>query len=195
MLCYSFFPFGGTGRRMGENRKRQQRLRNGPQIPCIRVPYSASDTPLMKVPIFFRWRNITSLSPQKLQNFSNFCLFTQLWGEQVPGAYWRYEWGNGPGLAWFIIKSISLQEPSQTMSVLADSPTAEETPLQHLILASYWRAVFSIMLNLVKAFLINILCQNLNSSPSPQRKMGNRVRLLAMLSVLFHLRGLEFYHG
>lgn len=81
------------------------------------------------------------------------------------------------------------------MSVLADSPTAEETPLQHLILASYWRAVFSIMLNLVKAFLINILCQNLNSSPSPQRKMGNRVRLLAMLSVLFHLRGLEFYHG
>ncbi|XP_040847289.1 protein FAM216B [Ochotona curzoniae] len=38
----------GTGRRMGENRKRQQRLRNGPQIPCIRVPYSASDTPLMK---------------------------------------------------------------------------------------------------------------------------------------------------
>ncbi|XP_007946365.1 protein FAM216B [Orycteropus afer afer] len=33
---------------MGENWKRQQRLPNAPQIPCIRVPPFASDTSLMK---------------------------------------------------------------------------------------------------------------------------------------------------
>ncbi|KAL2770322.1 protein FAM216B [Daubentonia madagascariensis] len=33
---------------MGESWKRQQKLRNVPQIPCIRVPPSASDTSLLK---------------------------------------------------------------------------------------------------------------------------------------------------
>ncbi|XP_006837742.1 PREDICTED: protein FAM216B [Chrysochloris asiatica] len=33
---------------MGENRRRQQKLQNVPQIPCIRVPPSASVTSLLK---------------------------------------------------------------------------------------------------------------------------------------------------
>ncbi|OWK00888.1 FAM216B, partial [Cervus elaphus hippelaphus] len=34
---------------MGERWKRQQKLWHVPHIPCIRVPRSASDTPLLKV--------------------------------------------------------------------------------------------------------------------------------------------------
>ncbi|KAB0401748.1 protein FAM216B [Balaenoptera ricei] len=34
--------------KMGGKQKRQQKLRNVPQIPCIRVPHSVSDTSLLK---------------------------------------------------------------------------------------------------------------------------------------------------
>lgn len=33
---------------MGEKRKRQRKLQNVPQIPCVRVPASAADTALLK---------------------------------------------------------------------------------------------------------------------------------------------------
>ncbi|KAM9610194.1 protein FAM216B [Trichechus inunguis] len=55
---------------MGENQKRQQKPRNVPQIPCIRVPPSASDTSLLKdltqgqQRYFYSIMRIYSCSPQ-----------------------------------------------------------------------------------------------------------------------------------
>lgn len=48
--------------KMGEKRKRQQKLQNVPQIPCIRVPPSASGTSLLKVQrIIHRCRGLLCL--------------------------------------------------------------------------------------------------------------------------------------
>ena len=54
--------------KMGEKWKRQQKLWHVPHIPCIRVPRSASDTPLLKVQhAVHRWRGLL-------------CLFFRVWG-------------------------------------------------------------------------------------------------------------------
>eukprot|EP00069_Balaena_mysticetus_P011715 bmy_21396T0 len=48
--------------KMGGKQKRQQKLRNVPQIPCIRVPHSVSDSSLLKVQAYYSQMEGPSLS-------------------------------------------------------------------------------------------------------------------------------------